>query len=58
MCSANYFGTDCATYCIPRDDSLGHYTCNSNTGSKICINGWNGVDCLTRELLHRQCDDW
>lgn len=52
MCSANYFGTDCATYCVPRDDaSLGHYTCNSNTGSKICREGWTGVDCLTRELL-------
>lgn len=49
MCSSNYYGSDCATYCLARDDHLGHYTCDSTSGAKICLQGWSGVDCLDRK---------
>ena len=52
-CSVNYYGTDCSTYCVPTDNSQGHYICNSN-GGKVCLSGWTnisgGQNCLTRML--------
>ena len=47
-CGTNYYGSDCATYCVNTDDSTGHYTCSSS-GTKICLSGWTGSDCNTRE---------
>lgn len=51
MCGLNYYGTDCATYCIARDDLLGHYTCDPASGAKICLQGWSGADCLNGQFL-------
>ena len=48
-CDANYYGADCNTYCVGRDDSRGHYRCDDNTGNKICLTGWRGLNCLTRK---------
>ncbi|KAL5265179.1 hypothetical protein ACHWQZ_G006060 [Mnemiopsis leidyi] len=45
-CGANYYGT-CEEMCVPRTSSEGHYTCNSSTGEKICLEGWSGVNCDT-----------
>ena len=47
-CSANYYGSDCATYCVNTDDSTGHYTCSAS-GMKNCLAGWTGSDCNTGE---------
>ena len=49
QCSSNYYGSDCATYCVPRDSSSGHYTCGSR-GQKICRSGWTNPsnNCRTR----------
>ncbi|PIK43092.1 putative fibropellin-1-like [Apostichopus japonicus] len=45
-CQSNYYGSNCNTYCVPRDsDSSGHYTCNSRTGAKICRPGYRGALC-------------
>ena len=38
-CTQNYFGPDCATFCIERDSQLGHYTCGSD-GSFVCREGY------------------
>ncbi|EDO35570.1 predicted protein, partial [Nematostella vectensis] len=47
-CDTNYYGPTCGTYCIPRDDNYnGHYTCDSNTGNKICRSYWTGSNCRT-----------
>ena len=48
QCAANFYGSDCATRCVPRDDSQGHYTCRSN-GERICLSGWSepASDCTT-----------
>ena len=48
-CDANYYGTDCNTYCVARDDAGGHYRCDKDTGNKICLDGWIGPNCLTRK---------
>ncbi|KAJ7351720.1 hypothetical protein OS493_035784 [Desmophyllum pertusum] len=49
-CDADYYGTDCYTYCIGRDDSTyGHYKCDDATGNKVCLTGWRGQDCKTRK---------
>ena len=48
-CDTDYYGADCNTYCVGRDDSGGHYSCDDNTGNKICLAGWRGLNCLTRK---------
>lgn len=56
-CLTNYYGGDCATYCVRTDNSRGHYTCRSN-GEKNCLSGWSNPagNCLTRELhLELKC---
>ena len=37
MCREGYFGPDCG--CSPRDDSTGHFTCDTN-GIKVCLPGY------------------
>ena len=44
FCDEYYFGDGCAEYCRPRDDTLGHYTCDEE-GSRICLEGWKGNYC-------------
>ena len=39
-CQTNYYGTNCATSCVARNDDVnGHYTCNSD-GSIRCRDGY------------------
>ena len=51
QCTSNFYGSNCATYCVPRDDSGGHYSCGVN-GQRICLSGWSGPSsgCITRKL--------
>ena len=42
MCSSNSYGSDCGTVCDARDDTLGHYTCNS-AGGLVCMTGYQDV---------------
>ena len=48
QCSSNYYGSDCATYCVITNDSSGHYSCGAN-GEKICLSGWTdpATNCIT-----------
>ena len=40
MCQQDYYGADCATFCLAQSDSVnGHYTCNSY-GSIQCLEGF------------------
>ena len=40
-CSPNYFGPNCSVYCKNSDDDYaGHYECDSETGKKVCLEGW------------------
>ncbi|CAB0012931.1 unnamed protein product, partial [Nesidiocoris tenuis] len=62
MCDHHYYNTTCTKFCRPRNDKFGHYTCDSN-GDKICITGWNGVNCEVAVCkegchpIHGRCDE-
>uniref|UniRef100_A0AAY4ED70 Delta-like protein n=1 Tax=Denticeps clupeoides TaxID=299321 RepID=A0AAY4ED70_9TELE len=45
-CNEHYYGFSCNKYCRPRDDFIGHFTCDHN-GNKTCMVGWAGVECKT-----------
>uniref|UniRef100_A0A4W5RMI9 Delta-like protein n=1 Tax=Hucho hucho TaxID=62062 RepID=A0A4W5RMI9_9TELE len=49
FCDEYYFGDSCAEYCRPRDDTLGHYTCDVE-GNKQCLEGWKGNYCSDRKF--------
>ncbi|CAH1782993.1 unnamed protein product [Owenia fusiformis] len=44
-CDYNYYGSDCSVYCQAQDDYYGHYTCDPDSGSKICNSGFYGENC-------------
>ena len=51
-CAANYYPEGrCDVLCIPMDNENGHYTCDPNTGDRICLSRYTNVnnnclDCL------------
>ena len=51
VCETNFYGANCASYCINTNSSSGHYTCDSD-GTKTCLPGWSSpsTNCLTRKL--------
>lgn len=44
QCADNYYNTTCTTFCRPRNDQFGHYTCGKQ-GNKVCMPGWQGANC-------------
>ncbi len=50
MCREGYFGPDCG--CSPRDDSTGHFTCDTN-GIKMCLPGYQNpqTNCVEEVLI-------
>ncbi|XP_062872556.1 delta-like protein C [Trichomycterus rosablanca] len=44
LCDELYYGESCSDYCRPRDDTFGHYSCDSS-GQRICNAGWKGKYC-------------
>ena len=50
QCTADFYGSNCAIFCVAQDDSGGHYTCGSG-GERICLSGWSDPsgNCLTRK---------
>lgn len=52
-CDENYYSALCNKFCGPRDDFVGHYTCDQN-GNKACMEGWMGEECKQGSifLLH------
>ena len=41
LCDSNYYPTGkCRVLCIPRDNVLGHYTCDPLSGGRICFEGY------------------
>ncbi len=53
MCREGYFGPNCG--CSPRDDSTGHFTCDTN-GIKVCLPGYqnhqtNQTNCVEEVLI-------
>ena len=42
-CATDYYGPNCSTLCVPRDDWTGHYECDSQ-GNIKCLPGYAGVN--------------
>lgn len=42
-CAENFHGQACSTFCQPRDDSSGHFTCDE-FGGIVCIVGFTDVN--------------
>ena len=63
-CVPDYYPAGvCTVFCQPRNDSLGHYTCNS-LGERVCLSGYidPSTNCVTcagnfREPDCTRCDD-
>lgn len=36
----NQYGSDCSVFCVPQNDSNGHYNCDITTGAKECLVGF------------------
>ena len=53
---SGFSGTDCEETlpskkpCQPTNSCDGHYTCNGETGEKICIERYKGADCKERDF--------
>ena len=52
-CEDNFHGSDCGTFCVSRDDTFGHFTCDSN-GGIVCLSGFtnpstNCTECVISE---------
>ena len=39
-CLNDYYGRNCETFCVGRDDDEGHYNCSSSDGSIVCKDGY------------------
>jgi hypothetical protein len=33
--------SDCSGPCVPTDNSTGHFTCDPDTGERVCLDGYN-----------------
>lgn len=49
-CDENYYSALCNKFCGPRDDFVGHYTCDQN-GNKACMEGWMGEECKQGSIV-------
>ncbi|KAL0868793.1 hypothetical protein ABMA27_007159 [Loxostege sticticalis] len=62
LCLPNYYNATCTTFCRPRDDKFGHYSCSAS-GDKQCLPGWQGTNCenpVCKEgchPIHGRCDN-
>ena len=54
-CVDNFYGSSCAIFCEERDDSTGHYTCDSD-GTKLCLSGYTdpATDCTAVDSMANQ----
>ena len=43
MCKEGYFDPDCDIPCTSRNDSTGHFTCDTN-GTKVCLPGYQSPE--------------
>ena len=53
VCTENFYGPNCSTYCQPQNDTRGRYTCDSE-GDIVCLEGFqvpatNCTQCIPAE---------
>ena len=56
-CTENFYGSDCATLCVGRDDELGHYTCDSE-GNIVCREGYGNPSINCTCMVAEGCCEW
>ncbi|XP_062521108.1 delta-like protein B [Corticium candelabrum] len=46
FCDKNWYDNDCGEYCVVQDTAIppAHYTCNTTTGQRICLAGYENSD--------------
>ena len=49
-CEGAFFGADCNTFCIKRDDSTGHFRCGED-GSIVCLSGYQNPETNCTECV-------
>lgn len=54
MCEKNFFRENCSIKCVAQNECSGHYTC-SQTGEKICNDGWSGENCQQPAVASIKC---
>lgn len=55
ICPVHYFGSDCTTFCVERDDEFGHFVCDTN-GNIVCREGYqNPASNCTECTLPQEC---
>ncbi|PAA83060.1 hypothetical protein BOX15_Mlig029697g1 [Macrostomum lignano] len=52
-CPANHYGSSCHRLCVPRDDIVGHFTCDSQ-GRRVCMPGYTGSLC-SKPVCSKNC---
>ncbi|KAM3616616.1 uncharacterized protein V6R79_020896 [Siganus canaliculatus] len=55
VCNEHYYGEACSVYCRPRNDTLGHFTCDAE-GRRRCQDGWVGEYC-TEPICAAGCSE-
>lgn len=53
QCDEHFYGNVCQTFCQPQSSIHGNYNCDSQTGSKICLQGWTGFNCDIGQFILR-----
>ena len=61
-CETNYYGPYCDVECHGRDDTEGHYLCNSS-GERECLEGYqnletNCTECIAPDGCGEYCVHW
>ena len=61
QCMNSFYGSNCTTFCMPRNDSEGRYDCGPD-GERICLSGWsdpsrNCTICKLTPCMHGACSE-
>lgn len=51
-CARNYYPSNCSTFCQSRNDSQGHFTCDSDTGHITCLTEFTNLASWCTEGMH------
>ena len=52
QCLEDFYGDDCSTFCTLQDsDQNGHFACNSEDGSRLCLQGFQNPDNNCRDAI-------
>ncbi|KAI0241422.1 hypothetical protein LSAT2_027674 [Lamellibrachia satsuma] len=58
-CNQNYYNQRCDQFCKASSGPKQHYTCDPDTGDKMCRPGWEGHNCdfLSDDCIDNECSN-